>query len=224
MIAPHHSLISNSIRCGVLALQGCVDPHLSLLQSLGVSTLKVRAPEELDDCDALILPGGESTTMLRLLHSCSLFEPLREFCQRHPVWGICAGSILMAQEVCSPQQESLEVMAIRAHRNYYGSQLQSFHTELTITGLELPMGADFIRAPRLEVLAGRARPSAPPVIVLAEHQGKSVLLRQGHLFASSFHVELGTDWRLHELFLRTGLAATEHLAIGQHDTAQSRAA
>lgn len=224
MSEPRPHLTCPSIRCGVLALQGCVDPHLSLLESLGVSALKVRAPEELNDCDALILPGGESTTMLRLLHSASLFEPLREYCRHSPVWGICAGAILMAQEVRSPEQESLGVMTIRAHRNYYGSQLQSFHTEVTVTGLERPIEADFIRAPRLEALACNPEGSNPAVVVLAEHQGNSVLLRQGHLLASSFHVELDSDTRLHEFFLRTGLEATEHLAIGQHEEAKSRAA
>ena len=183
------------ISIGVLALQGCVEPHLTMLRSIGVSAFSVRRPEELRLADRLIMPGGESTTMLKLLISSGLWEPLREFASRKPVWGICAGSILLAREVQHPTQESLGAINIRAHRNFYGSQLDSFKTSLAVEGLPHPVAVDFIRAPRLE-------PLSDAVNVLARTpDGTPVLMKEGHILASAFHTELGTDAALHRYFV-----------------------
>lgn len=184
-----------SDRVGVLALQGCIEPHLRMLEKLGARAILVRSIEELGQIDRLILPGGESSTMLKLLGLRQMFDPLKSFCASHPVWGICAGAILLAQEVKNPVQPSLASISIRAVRNYYGSQLDSFKTEVEISCLGVRMQVDFIRAPLLE-------PLDPSVKVYASHAGRSVLLRQGRVLVSSFHTELGSVAKLHEYFLK----------------------
>lgn len=170
-----------------------------MLQSIGVETLRVRAKEDLALVDRLILPGGESTTMLRFLKLYDLIPALKEFAQNKPTWGICAGSILLAQEVHNPQQESLQLINISAHRNFYGSQLESFTASIEVEGLKNPIEAQFIRAPLLNPLpasSGRAEPK-----ILATLEGQPIFLSQGTIWACSFHVELGEDPSLHELFL-----------------------
>lgn len=166
-----------------------------MLRSLGASAFAVRRAEELKQADRLIMPGGESTTMLKLLISSGLWEPLREFASRKPVWGICAGSILLAREVQHPTQESLGAINIRAHRNFYGSQLDSFKTALTVEGLPHPVEVDFIRAPRLEPLSDSVK------ILARTPDGTPVLMQEGHIFVSAFHTELGTDPSLHRYFV-----------------------
>lgn len=179
---------------GVLALQGCVDPHLERLRSLGINTLKVTTKHDLVNLDGIILPGGESTTMLRLLRRDGMFEALKEFANQKPTWGICAGAILLAQTVVSPEQESLDVMEIKATRNYYGSQIESFNTELTIPKIsQTPISADFIRAPLLTPLSDR-------VETIATHNDQSVMLKQENLLACAFHVELHSELLLHKYF------------------------
>lgn len=184
-----------------------------MLHRLGVVPVRIRSVVDLKRVEALILPGGESTTMLRLIHSAGLFAPLQDFARSFPTWGICAGAILIAKEVCSPTQESLALMDIRATRNFYGSQCDSFKTMLRIPSLHPrsespstcvdPVGAtvevDFIRAPMLEPLPSRELNSE--VETLASHDGRSVLLKQGHLLASAFHTELGDNPVVHEFFL-----------------------
>ncbi|NDC38973.1 MAG: pyridoxal 5'-phosphate synthase glutaminase subunit PdxT [Proteobacteria bacterium] len=166
-----------------------------MLRSIGAQAIAVRTPEELASVDRLVMPGGESTTMLKLLLSSELWEPLREFANQRPVWGICAGSILLAREVQHPAQESLGVINIRAHRNFYGSQLDSFKSALTVTGIAHPVEVDFIRAPRLE-------PLAESVKVLAKTaDGTPVLMQEGHILVSAFHTELGSDPALHRYFV-----------------------
>jgi len=154
----------------------------------------VRLSEDLARCDRIVLPGGESTTMIKLLDRAELWEPLRDFGRSHPVWGICAGAILIASEVCSPAQKSLELISVRATRNYYGSQLDSFKAEIEIAGFDHKMHADFIRAPLLQ-------PLEESVQVLADYNNQPVLMRQGRVLVSAFHTELGSDARLHEYFL-----------------------
>lgn len=177
---------------GILALQGCIDPHIKVLEKLGVKTQKVISPEHLENITHLIMPGGESTVMLKLLHKTGLFNPLKIFAQTKPVWGICAGSILAAQEVVNPTQESLNLLPIRAERNAYGSQIDSFKTLLDFHGTQIP--ADFIRAPKLF-------PLSQSISVLAYHENQPVILRKDKILASSFHVELGEDSTLHQYFL-----------------------
>ncbi|RIL09446.1 MAG: pyridoxal 5'-phosphate synthase glutaminase subunit PdxT, partial [Proteobacteria bacterium] len=138
---------------GILALQGAVEPHISHIENLGQSAVKVRSAADLQEIERLILPGGESSTMLNLMQRHELMEPLREFGRRRPIWGVCAGAILLANEVVSPKQPSLKLMAIRATRNFYGSQLNSFKKEVSIEPLGIDVKADFIRAPKLERLS-----------------------------------------------------------------------
>lgn len=172
-----------------------------MLRRLGAKTLRVRTREELRAIDRLILPGGESTTMLRFLKLSGLSGELQAFAQTNLIWGICAGAILAAREVESPQQDSLNLLDIKAHRNFYGSQLDSFTTPLSITNLPSPVQAQFIRAPRISPLPATA--GRPPVSVMAEYDGYPVFLAQGKVWASSFHVELGDDPSLHEHFLKS---------------------
>ena len=179
---------------GVLALQGCIDPHLSHLESLGVRGVPVRNERELSRCSGLILPGGESSAMLKLLDRDSFFEPLQSYLAQNPAWGICAGAILLSQEVVNPAQRSFGTAPLKAERNHYGSQLDSFKAEVAVTGFDSPIPVDFIRAPLLTALSDR-------VETLAVHDGDGVLFRSGHTLISAFHTELNNDSRLHELFL-----------------------
>ncbi len=178
---------------GVLALQGCIAPHLKHLHALGYATREVKKPEHLVGLTRIVLPGGESTTMLKLLAQTELEAPLTEFVKTHPTWGICAGSILLAQKVSHPEQRSLNAIKIHAIRNFYGSQRESFSTTLEIAPSQTSMVVDFIRAPKLE-------PLAPSVQVLSKHGGDSVLMQEGHVLVSSFHSELREDSSLHRYF------------------------
>lgn len=179
---------------GVLALQGAITPHLRMLEGLGVPALRVTTPEHFDAIDRLILPGGESTTMLRLIDRADLWNPLLSFVQSKPVWGTCAGAILLAKEVHHPEQRSLKAIDIAAERNAYGSQLDSFKTTLQAPCLSAPIKVDFIRAPKLH-------PLSASVTVLAKNGDDPVLLQEKHILVSSFHVELGDDPELHRYFL-----------------------
>lgn len=133
--------------------------------------------------------------MLHLMEKAQLTSALRDFGKTHAVWGICAGAILIAQEVTSPEQYSLGLIPVRARRNYYGSQADSFKDSIKIDFLNAPMEVDFIRAPLLEALSRDVRAHAT-------HDGHGVLLQHGHIMVSAFHVELGQDTRLHEYFLK----------------------
>lgn len=184
---------------GILGFQGCIEPHEEKLSSLGVPTLRVRSPEDLARVDRLILPGGESSTMLRFIQRSGMQEPLQRFAAHHPVWSICAGAILAAREVHNPEQNSLGIMDIAAQRNFYGSQLDSFSATLNVAGLNQPIDAQFIRAPLLAPLPPTQGRPAP--IIESGLPGQAVFISQGHLWACSFHVELGASTALHERFL-----------------------
>ena len=186
-----------SARVGILGYQGCIEPHERLFQTLGAETCRVRTWEELATVDRLVLPGGESSAMLRFITMHGLAQPLQEFAKIKPVWGICAGAILLAHDVHHPQQDSLKLINISAHRNFYGSQLNSFSSSLTIKGLADPITAKFIRAPLLSPAQGLTAPN-----VLACLDNQPVVFAQDTIWACSFHVELGDDTALHELFLR----------------------
>ena len=187
------------MKVGILSLQGAFREHREVLDALGVDAVEVRVPEQLDALDALILPGGESTTMSRLLDTSGLRAPLVErLADGLPVLGTCAGMILLAVEVADgrPDQQSFGVVDVSVRRNAYGRQLASFETPLTVRGLAGgPFPGVFIRAPRIE-RAGAG------VEGLAEHDGHPVLARQGGAVVASFHPELSGDLRLHEWFLR----------------------
>jgi 5'-phosphate synthase pdxT subunit len=186
------------VKVGVLALQGAFREHREVLDALGVETIEVRGPAELGALDALILPGGESTTMSQLLESSGVRAPLAErLADGLPVLGTCAGMILLAREVVDgrPDQESFGVIDVAVRRNAYGRQRDSFEADLAVDGLAGgPFPGVFIRAPRIESVGDR-------VEVLAVHEGVPVLARQGAVVVTSFHPELSGDLRLHERFL-----------------------
>lgn len=182
---------------GVLALQGAFDVHRRRLIDLGVTTRLVRTPPDLDGIDALVLPGGESTTMSKLLTTSGLFDVLKgRLCDGLPVFGTCAGMILCATEVLDarPDQRGFDLVDITVRRNGYGRQLDSFESDLTVSGLDDPFHAVFIRAPLVERVGA-------DVEVLAEHDGVPVLVRGGGCTVAAFHPELTDDTRLHRLFV-----------------------
>ncbi len=181
---------------GVLALQGAFAAHERALNGLGVATRQVRTPADLVGIDGLVLPGGESTTMSRLLDTAGLRAPLSDMlAQGLPVLGTCAGMILLAVDVLDgqPEQRSLDRVDIAVRRNGYGRQVDSFEIDIDVAGLEAPFHAVFIRAPRVE------RHGAA-VDVLASCDGVPVLLQQGPVLVASFHPELTDDLRVHGLF------------------------
>jgi 5'-phosphate synthase pdxT subunit len=177
---------------GILALQGDFEAHQKALETAGADTLQVRTAEDLQRVDGLVIPGGESTTMLKLLNYMNLLEPLRSFAEAKPVFGTCAGAILLANEVESPSQQSLGVIDMTIERNAYGRQIDSRVTNVDYEGT--PLEAVFIRAPII-------RRTGPGVRVLAKYQGTPVLIESGRHLASTFHPELTGDPRVHSLFL-----------------------
>jgi 5'-phosphate synthase pdxT subunit len=167
---------------GVLALQGCVDPHVSHLEALQVNVLKVKKPEQLDKCDALIVPGGESTTFLKLLDVFQFYPALERFHQSgKPVWGICAGAILISKSVLNPVQKSLGWIDIEIERNAYGRQLESQNLDLRGTQVAL------IRAPRIKSKINSS------VQTLDQHANEILSVKQGPYIASTFHPELSQE-------------------------------
>ena len=186
------------MKVGVLALQGAFREHREVLDALGVEAVEVRTPAELGALDALILPGGESTTMSKLLDSSGVREPLGHLlADGLPVFGTCAGMILLARDVVDgrPDQQSFGAIDIAVRRNAYGRQRDSFEAPLEVDGLGGgPFPGVFIRAPRIETVGER-------VEVLARHDDVPVLVRQGAVVVASFHPELSGDLRLHEWFL-----------------------
>ena len=190
-------------RIGVLAIQGDYAAHADALSESGAEPVEVRKPDQLAALDGLILPGGESTTVLRFLERHNFFAILQEFCQRKPVFGTCAGAILLAREVRNPAQRSLGVLDAVVERNAYGRQIDS--TILT-AGTELaggPLEMVFIRAPRI-VETGSS------VKVLARRDGSPTLVKQGAAMAATFHPELSPDRRVHQLFVETVNEARAH--------------
>lgn len=181
-------------RVGVLALQGDFEAHERALRSAGAEPVEVRSAGQLAGVDGLVIPGGESTTMLKLIEQEGLFEPLREFGRSHPIFGTCAGAILLASEVTNPPQQSLGLMDIGVERNAYGRQLDSRIAHLNPEGLEGELEAVFIRAPIIRRVGEDAK-------VLARYNGDPVLVEQGRHMAATFHPELTADARLHRLFL-----------------------
>lgn len=187
---------------GVFALQGDVREHLQVLTALGVRPVRVRRPSELDDCDALVLPGGESTTMAKLARTFGLFEPIRKrLADGMPALGTCAGMILLADRIIDgvEGQETFGGLDVTVRRNAFGRQVDSFEEPLEFAGLADPVHAVFIRAPWVEE-------AGPGVEVLARvtdgaAAGRIVAVRQGALLATSFHPEVGGDARVHRLLV-----------------------
>ena len=194
------------MKVGVLALQGAFREHREVLDALGVEAVEVRTPEQLVALDALILPGGESTTMSKLLDTSGVRAPLAELlADGFPVFGTCAGMILLARDVVDgrPDQESFGAIDIAVRRNAYGRQRDSFEADLMVDGLVGgPFSGVFIRAPRIESVGN-------DVEILATHEDVPVLVRQGAVVVASFHPELSGDLRLHEWFLASGSQESE---------------
>jgi pyridoxal 5'-phosphate synthase pdxT subunit len=184
-------------RIGTLALQGAFRAHVERLRAFGVDAIEVRTPAELGRCDALVMPGGESTTMSNLLATSGLFEPIAERIESGmPTFGTCAGMILLAVKILDGRsdQRCFGALDIAVRRNGYGRQIDSFEADLDIEGFADPFHGVFIRAPRIEAVG-------EGVEVLASYDDEPVLVRHGHLMAASFHPELTTDGRLHGLFV-----------------------
>ncbi|HET9442532.1 MAG TPA: pyridoxal 5'-phosphate synthase glutaminase subunit PdxT [Acidimicrobiales bacterium] len=185
-------------KIGILALQGDVAEHAAALADLGAHPVPVRVPSDLAGIDALVLPGGESTTISLLLESSGLFEPVAgRLAEGMPAFGTCAGMILLAREVLDgrPDQRVFAAVDVSVRRNAFGRQVDSFETALPVAGLDGgPVDAVFIRAPVVERVG-------PDVEVLAEVDGRPVLCRQGPVLVSAFHPELSGDLRVHALFL-----------------------
>lgn len=190
--------MADKFKIGVLALQGDFEAHEKALARAGADSIEVRTREQLDQADALIIPGGESTTMLKLLHQEGLFDALREFGREKAIFGTCAGAILLANQVTHPAQESLGLMDIDVERNAYGRQLDSRIVRIAgENGSALPgegVEAVFIRAPIIRRVGSGAN-------VLARYQGDPVLVEEGRHMVATFHPELSDHAPVHRIFL-----------------------
>jgi 5'-phosphate synthase pdxT subunit len=196
---------AHKVRIGVLAIQGDYAAHAAALEANGAEAVEVRKPEQLAGLDGIVLPGGESTTVLKFLEKNSFFEALQSFCLTYPVFGTCAGAILLAKEVLRPAQRSLGLLDATVERNAYGRQVDStiLTAETRLAGGPLEMV--FIRAPRF-VQVGEQ------VEVLAERDGAPTLVRQGSVLAATFHPELSPDSRVHRLFVEMAQKAEKPAA------------
>jgi pyridoxal 5'-phosphate synthase pdxT subunit len=191
-------------RVGVLSLQGDVGEHVAMLESLGADVVKVRTREALDSVDALVLPGGESTTIAHLLQTSGLSDPLAlKLKEEMPVLGTCAGLILLSEEILDGRSDqwSYGALSVSVRRNGYGRQIASFESELEVKGVGTVPGI-FIRAPRIEKVGADV-----DILATLDHGDGAgehpVLVRQGHVWGLSFHPELSSDTRVHELFLNS---------------------
>jgi pyridoxal 5'-phosphate synthase pdxT subunit len=196
---PRHLLATRkkreAMKIGIVAIQGDFAAHAAMLQGLGAETVEVRTVKDLEDCDGIVLPGGESTTQLQFLKEEGLFDAIREFSERgRAIFGTCAGAILLATQVKNPEQESLGLLDMVVLRNGYGRQLASdvFFGETTLK--KGPLEMVFIRGPIIEK-AGKG------ISVLATHEGKPALVEKGNVLAATFHPELTDDTTVHEHFL-----------------------
>ena len=180
---------------GVLGLQGAYAKHLAILQQLDVQAVDVRKPEDLEECHGLIIPGGESTTMTKLINEIDMHDALLKFSVDRPVFGTCAGMILMAAKVDDGRVKTLSLLDIEVERNGYGRQIDSFIDELDVTtnGQAFSMRGVFIRAPRIKNMGDG-------VEVLASVNGEPVLVQEGHHIAAAFHPELTGETRIHNYF------------------------
>lgn len=182
------------MRIGVLALQGDFDAHRRRLEELGAEVVLVRKPGQFDEIDGLVIPGGESSTFLKLLGE-STFQALNKFVHTKPTFGTCAGAILLAKQVENPHQPGLDVLDITIRRNAYGRQIDSAILEAASSFGDEPLEMVFIRAPRIERVG-------EGVEVLAKRGDHPVLVRKGRVMAATFHPELSQDPRVHGAFLK----------------------
>ncbi|HET8924445.1 MAG TPA: pyridoxal 5'-phosphate synthase glutaminase subunit PdxT [Candidatus Acidoferrum sp.] len=191
------------MKIGILAVQGDFEAHAAMLRQLGTETVEVRTPEDLEGCDGLILPGGESTTQLQFLEEEGLASAIQEFAkQGHAIFGTCAGAILLASEVLNPRQDSLKLLDMTVLRNGYGRQVASDVVSGPTKLKREPLEMVFIRGPIIE----RAGPS---VKVLAEYAGKPALVQRERILAATFHPELTEDTTIHDYFLSLAAEGTK---------------
>ena len=196
------------MKIGILAVQGDFEAHAAMLEQLGANTAEVRTPADLEGCDGLILPGGESTTQLKLLQEEGLADKIVEFAEHGgAIFGTCAGAILLAKDVKHPQQDSLNLMDMTVVRNAYGRQIASDVVSGPTTLKKEPLEMVFIRGPVIE----RA---GPGVKVLAEYAGKPALVQRKNILAATFHPELTDDTTVHEYFLRLAKAGAKQPGNG----------
>ncbi|MBO7746195.1 pyridoxal 5'-phosphate synthase glutaminase subunit PdxT [Paenibacillus sp. MWE-103] len=183
------------MKIGVLALQGAVAEHIRSIEAAGGEGVGVKRPEELQDLDGLIIPGGESTTIGKLMRKYGFIDAVRAFSEQgKPIFGTCAGLIVLADRIDGQEDAHLELMDMTVARNAFGRQRESFETDLDVKGIDQPVRAVFIRAPLIKEVG-------PSVDVLSTYKDEIVTARQGHLLASSYHPELTDDYRLHAYFL-----------------------
>lgn len=183
------------MKIGVLSLQGAVAEHVRMLEEAGATAIAVKKVEELEDLDGLVLPGGESTTMSKLMHKYGFMEALRQFGQaKKPIFGTCAGAILLANRINGQEDTHLGLMDIKVERNAFGRQKDSFEVELPVAGVAADYPAVFIRAPYIMEVGENAQ-------VLAKYEEKIVAAREGHYLAAAFHPELTEDARMHRYFV-----------------------
>lgn len=183
------------MKIGVLALQGAVAEHIKMIELAGAQGVVVKKTEQLSDIDGIIIPGGESTTIGKLMRDYGFIDKLHEFAENgKPIFGTCAGLIVMADEIVGNEQAHLRLMKMKVQRNAFGRQRESFETALEIKGIDERVRAVFIRAPLIKEVG-------PEVEVLSVHNDEIVAARQDHLLAVSFHPELTDDYRLHQYFL-----------------------
>jgi pyridoxal 5'-phosphate synthase pdxT subunit len=190
------------MKIGILAIQGDFQAHAAMLRELGADTVEVRTVADLDGCDGLVLPGGESTTQLQFLQEEGLYDAIRKFSEKGgAIFGTCAGAILLATKVKNPTQDSLKLLDMTVLRNGYGRQLASDVFFGSTTLKKDPLEMVFVRGPVIEKVA-------PGVTVLAKFDGKPTLVQKGHILAATFHPELTSDTTVHEHFLK--LASNGH--------------
>ena len=183
------------MKVGVLALQGAVAEHIRSIEQAGATGVIVKRVEQLDELDGLIIPGGESTTIGKLMRKYDFIDAVRSFSEQgKPIFGTCAGLIVLAERIEGQDEAHLELMDMTVARNAFGRQRESFETDLPVQGIDEPIRAVFIRAPLITQVG-------PEVDVLSTFNGEIVTARQGHLLAASYHPELTNDVRLHEYFL-----------------------
>ncbi|ALP36680.1 pyridoxal 5'-phosphate synthase glutaminase subunit PdxT [Paenibacillus sp. 28ISP30-2] len=183
------------MKIGVLSLQGAVAEHIRSVELAGAEGVAVKKTEQLNELSGLIIPGGESTTIGKLMRKYDFIDAIRQFSdQGKPIFGTCAGLIVLAKTVQGQEEAHLGLMDITVSRNAFGRQRESFETDLDIKGIEEPVRAVFIRAPLIQSVG-------TGVDVLSKYNGEIVAARQGHLLASSFHPELTDDYRLHQYFV-----------------------
>ncbi|WNB92071.1 pyridoxal 5'-phosphate synthase glutaminase subunit PdxT [Bacillus sp. NEB1478] len=182
------------LKIGVLALQGAVREHIHAIEACGAEAVAVKRVEELADLDGLVMPGGESTAMRRLIDKYGFLQPLKDFAEQKPVFGTCAGLILMAKRIQGQDTAHLELIDMTVERNAFGRQVDSFEADLMIHGVGEAYTGVFIRAPFIVEVG-------PEVEILSKHNERIVAAKQGQFLCAAFHPELTDDYRLHQFFV-----------------------